>query len=327
MSERARAELLAHPDRAIAIVDGRAYFVDGEYAGDPVHHVVTLLKPHEDDTFMHLTLVPRRTAARHRTAGAIIFWVVVWSIAFLFISAQYEPRNMFLLAVGVPLFGLLGLPAWISRRFTKSARTRIVPLRVTRESIEHDGVHRLDVLEVDGTQQMLLTTRKLATLLLVSSDYARSPQRAQATVGTLMPGIETVDDDAKRARSGAKDVTYAPVAVGGFPANTVYDESELEEQLARAAHAARSTRDQMLVRYHELEPWFADLEVDEEGTSTTPPGAQETPDDESVTVRPPRHTAPGGCLTFLLLGLVVPAVALGLAWLINDLFTWGITRV
>lgn len=313
--------IASSPQRMLAMADGHLLVVMTETSRHERHMAVRPALPREVFTTFHIGL-ERRSVRRWISIGAVlVWWSIAWAVVTALFSLNFDPKPEAQIAMLSPLVLLFAVGQSL-RLINMRRLATVVPLRVTRETIAPDGVHELDVLDVDGSSCTIWATRHLATALLVSSDYERGPLRRAADVddNALPPGISPVDSSPKRKRRGARtqeELVYPSAIIGWFP-QQVYDPDSLAEQYARAARAARTSPEAIAARHREAQQPLADRDLTlKEGTRAV----------EEVDADLPHDRACGPGILFVIAMFATPVLAAAGVLLANAFFDAGIHKL
>lgn len=232
----ARRWIAAHPQSTAALVDDELWVGAYQGHGADRHRPITRLK--SSGAIVSAILEPIRPHRQRDIGLWSIVWAVLWGSVALISIPSADSLGPYLLIPFTLYLVFQFLPGVFMLRKGKRDRRRIVPMKVVSDDVEADGVHRLEIRDIDGSRYDILATELLALTLLLSSDFDGEPQ---ATT------LETGPD---RERS-ADEMAAAPVIVDAQLLRKMYEPESLERQLARAATVAGTTREQLEARWKE----------------------------------------------------------------------------
>lgn len=266
MTGRERAYLTKHADAPLAWGHGRLWTLDWDGTSGhraPAGAVLTEDEDGDLPAVRVLALRPLRRRSRRFAGNSLRGWGIFWTVVAVPIglTAPSDKVTWLTLALGALLATML-LPGILLRATSGLDRRQVLPLEVLRERSVDDGLHEVQLRDVDGSQVTLIATATLATTLLLSSDFDASPVMVPLTPGDYAALDLTTRSsaDVKRRRDTSEVMGAAAFVNPAFPA-AHYPPERLEAHLDQVARVAGISRAQLAQR---IEPLATKAKADDE---------------------------------------------------------------
>ncbi|WP_143340383.1 hypothetical protein [Demequina sp. NBRC 110057] len=256
-----RAYLLKHPTAPLAAGHGRLWAVDTAVVSEHRPPVGAHVPPPTDtdpspDPVRVARLVPLSRRSRRYAGNTLRGWGVVWLVALACGGWIWADDPDWVAFAAALCLVMMIVPGSVLTASARRDTVTLLPLEVARDRVDRDGLHTLEVRDVDGSTVSLVATAPLATALLLSSDPDADP---------LMPLTMTADTlsltaaDRARPRDEA-ELLAAPALVNpAFPAE-FYAPDAVETLVHRAAQVAGVSDDAVRARAAaQVEPTDGDV--------------------------------------------------------------------
>ncbi|MFV0287277.1 MAG: hypothetical protein ACK5IM_12980 [Demequina sp.] len=265
ISPREGAYLVAHKDASIAAGHGALWTVDTALVAKHRPPMgARALQPDEDGTTEPMRvarLVPLVRRSRRSAARTLRGWGLVWLVGLVAGGQIWADDPDWLPLAVITVTVTMIVPGMVLALTAPPARVTVLPLEVIRDRVDADGLHAVELRDVDGSTVSLTATPPLATMLLLASDDETAPLMSAPSGGTAW-GVSAAEHRRERTPD---DLLAAPALVNpAFPSEH-YEGPAVAALLERAARVAGVSVEEVAARAAALVPAAAEDVLESRG--------------------------------------------------------------